>query len=157
MAWSGRAIIFLIILVMFLLGVEARGLERRVPISSEAAYWKDKYDAQKRKSLGQYKRILVLNKRIRVYRGSATPLENVIVKWVLLAECESGNDWKINSGNGYYGGVQFSKETWRSYGGMLFGRQANFASPIQQVAIAERVLADQGRGAWPGCTKQGAW
>lgn len=123
----------------------------------DAQYWQAKYEKQKRKSRGQYTRIKLLNKRIEVLRGSNTPLENAIVKWVNLASCESGNDWHIDSGNGFFGGVQFDRGTWKRYGGSLFGRTANLASPIQQVAIAEQTLKVQGRSAWPACSSGGAW
>jgi hypothetical protein len=148
----------LCILILLSTGVaQCFGEDSSVQPQSDGAYWKAKYNAQKARSLGQYRRIQLLNKRIRAFRGSVSPLQAAIVPWVNLAECESGNDWRINSGNGFFGGVQFNGGTWRSYGGRLFGRTANLASPLQQVAIAERTLARQGRGAWPHCTKIGAW
>ncbi|WP_203567758.1 transglycosylase family protein [Aestuariimicrobium ganziense] len=69
--------------------------------------------------------------------------------WDRLAQCESGGNWAINTGNGYYGGLQFSLSTWRAYGGQGMPHQN---SREQQIAIAERVLAGQGWGAWPACT-----
>ncbi len=69
--------------------------------------------------------------------------------WDKLAQCESGGNWGINTGNGYAGGLQFSPSTWRAYGGK--GSPAN-ASREQQIAVAERVLAAQGWGAWPSCS-----
>jgi resuscitation-promoting factor RpfA len=71
--------------------------------------------------------------------------------WDRLAQCESGGNWAINTGNGYYGGVQFNLATWRAYGGT--GLPSN-ASRGQQIAVAERVLAKQGWGAWPSCSKK---
>ncbi len=71
--------------------------------------------------------------------------------WDRLAQCESGGNWAINTGNGYYGGVQFNLTTWRAYGGT--GLPSN-AGRAQQIAVAERVLAAQGWGAWPSCSKQ---
>jgi resuscitation-promoting factor RpfA len=71
--------------------------------------------------------------------------------WDKLAQCESGGNWSINTGNGYAGGLQFSPSTWRAYGGT--GSAAN-ASRSQQIAVAERVLAGQGWGAWPSCSKK---
>jgi nucleoid-associated protein YgaU len=68
--------------------------------------------------------------------------------WDAVAQCESGGNWHINTGNGYYGGLQFSLGTWRSHGGS--GNPAA-ASRGTQIAVAERVLADQGPGAWPVC------
>jgi resuscitation-promoting factor RpfA len=72
-------------------------------------------------------------------------------EWDRVAHCESGNNWGINTGNGYQGGLQFSPSTWRSAGGADFAPAANMASRDQQIAVAERVLARQGRGAWPVC------
>ena len=68
--------------------------------------------------------------------------------WDSLAQCESGGNWGINTGNGYAGGLQFSPSTWAAYGGT--GSAAN-ASREQQIAVAERVQAGQGWGAWPAC------
>jgi resuscitation-promoting factor RpfA len=72
-------------------------------------------------------------------------------QWDQVAHCESGNNWGINTGNGYQGGLQFSPSTWRSAGGADFAPAANMASRDQQIAVAERVLSRQGRGAWPVC------
>ena len=72
-------------------------------------------------------------------------------EWDRVAHCESGNNWGINTGNGYQGGLQFSPSTWRSAGGADFAPAANMASRDEQIAVAERVLARQGRGAWPVC------
>jgi len=72
-------------------------------------------------------------------------------EWDQVARCESGGNWGINTGNGYYGGVQFSAGTWASHGGNEFAPSAQLATKDQQIAVAERVLATQGRGAWPVC------
>src|ERR1700756_6036852 len=72
-------------------------------------------------------------------------------EWDQVARCESGGNWRINTGNGYYGGVQFSSATWASHGGGEFAPSAQLATREQQIAVAERVLATQGRGAWPVC------
>ncbi len=72
--------------------------------------------------------------------------------WDLLAQCESSGNWSINTGNGYYGGLQFSPSTWAAYGGTQFAPTANLASREQQIAIAEKTQASQGWGAWPACT-----
>ena len=68
-----------------------------------------------------------------------------------VAQCESGGNWAINTGNGYYGGLQFSASTWAAYGGTAYASQANQASKAQQITVAEKVLAAQGKGAWPVC------
>ena len=72
-------------------------------------------------------------------------------EWDQVARCESGGNWGINTGNGYHGGVQFSASTWASHGGGEYAPAAELASKEQQIAVAERVLATQGRGAWPVC------
>ncbi len=69
--------------------------------------------------------------------------------WDALAQCESGGNWAINTGNGYYGGLQFNLGTWQAHGGT--GNPAS-ASRATQIAVAERVLASQGWGAWPACS-----
>jgi resuscitation-promoting factor RpfA len=74
--------------------------------------------------------------------------------WNRLAQCESGGDWHINTGNGYYGGLQFSDSTWDSYGGERYASTADQASRAQQIAIAEKVLDGQGWGAWPACSSE---
>ena len=72
--------------------------------------------------------------------------------WDAIAACESGGNWAIDTGNGYAGGLQFSPSTWRAYGGS--GSPAD-ASRSEQIAVAERVKAAQGIGAWPTCGKRG--
>src|ERR1700751_5699348 len=72
-------------------------------------------------------------------------------EWDQVAHCESGGNWGINTGNGYHGGVQFSASPWASHGGGQDAPSAELATREQQIAIAERVLATQGRGAGPVC------
>lgn len=74
--------------------------------------------------------------------------------WDALAQCESGGNWSINTGNGFYGGLQFTASTWNAFGGGQYASQANYASRSEQIAIAEKVLAGQGWGAWPSCSAQ---
>ena len=74
------------------------------------------------------------------------------VNWDAIAQCESSGNWHINTGNGYYGGLQFSPSTWRAYGG---SGSASNASRDEQIRIAERVLRGQGIGAWPVCGARG--
>ncbi len=77
-------------------------------------------------------------------------------QWDNVAQCESGGNWNTNTGNGYYGGLQFSIQTWSSFGGGAYAATPNHASRSQQVAIAEKVLRAQGWNAWPTCsTKAG--
>ncbi|HVL85348.1 MAG TPA: transglycosylase family protein [Pseudonocardia sp.] len=81
--------------------------------------------------------------------GTANAVPDSI--WDKLAECESGGNWSINTGNGYYGGLQFSPTTWRAFGGSGMPHQASRA---EQIAVAERTLATQGWGAWPSCSSR---
>ncbi len=74
------------------------------------------------------------------------------VNWDAIAACESGGNWATSTGNGYYGGLQFSIGTWRANGGS--GSPAG-ASRAEQIRVAENVLASQGRGAWPVCGRRG--
>jgi hypothetical protein len=71
--------------------------------------------------------------------------------WDKVAQCESGGDWSINTGNGYYGGLQFSSSTWAAYGGTAYAARADLATKDQQILIGEKVLAAQGESAWPTC------
>lgn len=72
--------------------------------------------------------------------------------WDKVAECESSGDWDINTGNGYYGGLQFSQPTWEAYGGTAYASRADLATKAQQITVAEKVLKGQGPGAWPVCS-----
>jgi hypothetical protein len=74
--------------------------------------------------------------------------------WDDLADCESGGDWSINTGNGYAGGLQFSGSTWRAYGGGEFAERADLASRGEQITVAERVRDDVGFSAWPACARR---
>jgi hypothetical protein len=70
--------------------------------------------------------------------------------WDRVAQCESGGNWSINTGNGYYGGLQFSYSTWLAYGGADFASRADLASRAEQITVANRVYADNGLSQW-GC------
>lgn len=72
--------------------------------------------------------------------------------WDRVAQCESSGNWQINTGNGYYGGLQFVQSTWKGFGGLTFAARADLATKSQQIAVAQRVLAVQGPGAWPVCS-----
>ncbi|MGP3966230.1 transglycosylase family protein [Streptomyces sp. 6N223] len=74
--------------------------------------------------------------------------------WEEVADCESGGDWRINTGNGYYGGLQFLQSTWEAYGGTEYAARADLATMDQQISVAEEVLAGQGPQAWPACGPQ---
>jgi LysM repeat protein len=77
------------------------------------------------------------------------------VNWPAIAACESGGNWSASTGNGFYGGLQFTQQTWLAYGGGQYAASANQATPAQQVAVAQQVLAGQGIGAWPVCGANG--
>ncbi|MFI6647873.1 transglycosylase family protein [Streptomyces sp. NPDC050529] len=72
--------------------------------------------------------------------------------WDKVAACESTSNWHINSGNGYFGGLQFTRSTWAAYGGTVYAPRADLATRDQQIAVAEKVLEGQGPGAWPVCS-----
>jgi resuscitation-promoting factor RpfA len=71
--------------------------------------------------------------------------------WDRVAACESGGNWSINTGNGYYGGLQFSDRTWDAFGGERYAGTADRATKSQQISVAQKVLSRQGPGAWPTC------
>lgn len=87
----------------------------------------------------------------------AAPDPAITHDWSGVANCESDSDWTTNTGNGFYGGLQFQQSTWDAYGGLMYAERADLATPEQQQAIAERVLSGwndvpaQGSGAWPVC------
>lgn len=76
---------------------------------------------------------------------------STVHQWERVAKCESGGRWHLNTHNGYYGGLQISKATWRAYGGRRYSRLPNHASKRHQIRIARRIRRHQGRGAWPTC------
>lgn len=73
------------------------------------------------------------------------------VNWSAIANCESSGNWSIDTGNGFYGGLQITKSTWDAYGGDQYAAYPNQASEADQIAVAENILAGQGIGAWPVC------
>jgi hypothetical protein len=74
--------------------------------------------------------------------------------WDALAKCESGGNWAINTGNGYFGGIQFDQNTWERQGGLRYAPRPDLATRSEQIAIAEKTRARQGWGAWPTCTSR---
>jgi hypothetical protein len=75
-------------------------------------------------------------------------------RWDRIAKCESSGNWSINTGNGYYGGLQFAQSTWVGHGGRQFAPRADLATRREQIIVAERVLRTQGIGAWPTCGRR---
>jgi peptidoglycan hydrolase-like protein with peptidoglycan-binding domain len=84
-----------------------------------------------------------------VAAGSSAEASSV---WDRVAACESGGNWHISTGNGFYGGLQFTNQTWNGFGGGRYAPRADLASREAQIAIAQKVLASQGPGAWPVCS-----
>ena len=74
--------------------------------------------------------------------------------WDALAQCEATGNWAINTGNGYYGGLQFNQSTWERWGGLEYAPRADLATREEQIAIAKKTQAAQGWGAWPSCTSR---
>jgi resuscitation-promoting factor RpfA len=74
--------------------------------------------------------------------------------WDRVAACESSGNWHINTGNGYFGGLQFTQSTWAAYGGLKYAPRADLATKKEQILIAEKVLKGQGPGAWPVCSQR---
>ncbi len=86
-------------------------------------------------------------------RTTAAP-GSVSATWKALAKCESGGNWSINSGNGYYGGLQFSASSWAGAGGTKYAPLPHQATPAEQVATAEKLRASGGWGHWPACSSK---
>ncbi|MGW0627654.1 transglycosylase family protein [Streptomyces sp. NPDC002758] len=86
--------------------------------------------------------------------GAGTAHAADAATWNKVAACESSGDWSINTSNGYYGGLQFTRSTWEAYGGAKYAPRADLATRDQQIAVAEKVLDGQGPGAWPACSVQ---
>jgi uncharacterized protein YabE (DUF348 family) len=92
--------------------------------------------------------------RIGAKPGTVVPPVSNGATWDALAACESGGNWAINTGNGFYGGVQFDQNTWERHGGLRYAPRADLATREEQLAIAEITRARQGWGAWPVCSKR---
>jgi resuscitation-promoting factor RpfA len=86
--------------------------------------------------------------------GAGTASAASVATWDAVAQCESGGNWHINTGNGYYGGLQFSQSSWAAAGGLQYAARADLATKDQQIAVAEKLLALQGPGAW-SCASAG--
>ncbi len=87
-------------------------------------------------------------------KSTKAPTGSVSATWAALAKCESGGNWSINTGNGYYGGLQFSASSWRAVGGTQYAPLPHQATPAQQVAAAEKLRANGGWGHWPACSSK---
>jgi uncharacterized protein YabE (DUF348 family) len=89
--------------------------------------------------------------RVGTKPGTAVPEVTNGARWDAIAACESSGNWAINTGNGYYGGLQFDQNTWERHGGLRYAERADLATREEQIAIAEVTRAHQGWGAWPVC------
>jgi PKD repeat protein len=83
--------------------------------------------------------------------GAAPPASSGGLDWDALARCEAGGNWSINTGNGYYGGLQYNISTWNAYGGQDFASRPDLATREQQIAVGERTYAARGASPWPSC------
>lgn len=92
--------------------------------------------------------------RVGAKPGTEVPPVTNAGAWDALAQCEAGGNWAINTGNGYYGGVQFDQNTWERNGGLRYAERADLATKEEQIAIAEVTRARQGWGAWPTCSSR---
>jgi uncharacterized protein YabE (DUF348 family) len=90
--------------------------------------------------------------RVGAKPGTEVPPVSQGAKWDALAQCEAGGNWGVNTGNGYFGGVQFDQNTWERNGGLRYAARADLATREEQIAIAEVTRARQGWGAWPVCS-----
>jgi uncharacterized protein YabE (DUF348 family) len=90
--------------------------------------------------------------RVGAKPGTEVPEVSQSETWDALSRCEAGGNWAINTGNGFYGGVQFDQNTWERNGGLRYAQRADLASREEQIAIAEVTRARQGWGAWPVCS-----
>lgn len=90
--------------------------------------------------------------RVGAKPGTEVPPVTMPRAWDAVAQCESGGNWAINTGNGYFGGVQFDQNTWERQGGLRYAQRADLATREEQIAIAEVTRARQGWGAWPVCS-----
>lgn len=92
--------------------------------------------------------------RVGAKPGTEVPPVANGATWDRLAQCESTGNWQINTGNGFYGGIQFDQNTWERQGGLRYAPRADLATREEQIAIAEVTRARQGWGAWPACTSR---
>ena len=95
------------------------------------------------------KRVVTVKPGRSTVKVGSQPVDAV---WDRLAQCEAGGNWAINTGNGFFGGLQFTQGTWEAHGGRAYAPRADLATREEQITVAKRVQASQGWGAWPACT-----
>lgn len=94
---------------------------------------------------------LLLRPDVDVNRSEQRPALHAELNWDALADCESGGDWHVNTGNGYYGGVQFSESTWVSNHGLRFAARPDLATEAEQITVATQLYDERGAAPWPVC------
>lgn len=95
--------------------------------------------------------------RVRMQQVTDTippPLPEHYDIWLLMVVCEAGGNWQINTGNGYYGGLQFTLTSWRGADGLQYASRPDLATPLEQMFTAEELLDMQGWRAWPACSRK---
>ncbi|WP_128890166.1 resuscitation-promoting factor [Corynebacterium pelargi] len=137
---------------------EERELEPAVPGKRKVTYKVVRVNGKEQEKTAEKQEELLPARPATIARGtkqkaSAPAVANGGV-WDQIAQCESGGNWAIDTGNGYSGGLQFADSTWAAHGGTAYAPRASQATREQQIAVAERVQASQGWGAWPACTSQ---
>jgi hypothetical protein len=144
-------------LVMFAAGVTAAVMHHDEPTTTTAsAPHVDAIDIPRpnptRVSRYQQRRPIRRHHRPKPQRHTVAVWRSVH-DWSGVAQCESGGNWSINTGNGFYGGLQFTQTTWLAFGGGQYAVRADYATALEQELIADRVLVAQGAGAWPICSR----
>ena len=121
--------------------------------SSSSSDKNDKLDAGRTTARAATAVLTTLSAAAVATTALATPADAAAryAVWDRVASCESSGNWHISTGNGYYGGLQFSASTWGAYGGHHYAGEANGASRLEQIEVARRVLHSQGPNAWPVC------
>lgn len=152
--WSNKAIQFEIGRVEALEAQQTHfKLEKQVQTIDEQKSTIERLEAEKKKLESDLQA-----KRQKSNIGNAQPVYAAgDTVWDRLVMCEATGNWAINNGNGFYGGLQFTPSTWTGYGGGPFDWNSNAPFPYsreEQIAVAERVLAGQGWGAWPACSSK---
>lgn len=132
----------------------ALNANKNIPLNVDINFPETQAATQSPQTRGQ-RALPPVNPQVNTPRNTTTTTSvpaSQFTQWDRLAECESGGNWAINTGNGYYGGLQFHPQTWLGYGGGQYAPTANLATREQQIEIAKKVQASQGWGAWPACT-----
>jgi hypothetical protein len=131
--------------------VIATGLRLRLPASGHVPSWMARAALAATSAPASSASTLQADPPAPVQAAAPAAASSDGVDWSAIAACESGGNWSTDTGNGFYGGLQFTQQTWDAYGGGQYASSANLATQAQQIAVAQQVLAGQGIGAWPVC------